>query len=147
MSSQPLLQETEKLAIATELLDRALFLYYEGNSYFASLHLAGAAEEVLGAYIKKRGGESSFESLRKAAISFSASKESSSKAITSLMNHAKNSTKHMDDLKGDRVSFDVKSEAKDLLDRAVSNYYQLMMSVPLKETLLLQRFNKELISP
>lgn len=30
-------------------------MYYEGNSYFAALHLAGGAEEILGSYVERRG--------------------------------------------------------------------------------------------
>jgi hypothetical protein len=50
----------DKLDVACELLDRSLRLYYAGDSYFSALHLAGAAEEILGVYVERAGGESSF---------------------------------------------------------------------------------------
>jgi hypothetical protein len=140
---------TRKLLVATELLDRALRLYYEGNSDFAALHLAGAAEELLAKHIEAKGGESSFTNLRDAAVGLSkylneSGEASTPKSIANVMNHAKNATKHMA-LKDDQlVFFDARSEAHDLLDRAVSNYYQAMSEHELEETELVRRFNHDL---
>jgi hypothetical protein len=139
----------QKLDIAKELLESALFHYYETQSYFASLHLAGAAEEVLGRYVENTGSKSSFASLRDGAVRISEilyGEENSSceKSIAQVMNSAKNSTKHMNEKNDDRVFFDAKSAAKDLLDRAVTNYYHLMQYYPLDESENLRRFNNEL---
>jgi hypothetical protein len=144
------LSATKKSAIATELLDRALRMYYEGDSYFAALHLAGAAEEVLAVYVKKHGGTSSFDSLKDAAVLLSKHLnddgiESKPCEIKYLMNRAKNATKHMYGKKDSEVHFDAQSEAKDMLDLAVSNYYYLMSFIDLPETDLLRRFNAELL--
>jgi len=65
------MKQIDKLNIACELLDRSLRLYYSGDSYFACLHLAGAAEEILGVYVEKAGAESSFENFRTAAVRLS----------------------------------------------------------------------------
>jgi len=126
-------------------------MYYDGNSYFAALHLAGGAEEVLGAYVERSGGESSFKGLQRGAVRLSkflndGGVESKPKHIAAVMNHAKNHTKHMDPEEEDRVYFDPKIEAHDLLDRAVSNYYALMSIYELPETELVRRFNLELVS-
>ena len=146
---RPMTLPTEKLQVAVELLDRALRMYYEGNSYFAALHLAGGAEEVLGAYVERSGGESSFKSLQRGAVRISkflnGGEESSSQDIALVMNHAKNRTKHMNSEGDDHVFFDPKIEARDLLDRAVSNYYALMSFHELPETELVRRFNLELV--
>ncbi len=149
------MRATEKLVIATELLDRALQMYYEGNSYFASLHLAGAAEEILAVYVKKHGGTSSFESMRDFAVMLSKTEivkniiddgvEPTPKNIADIMNRAKNTTKHMNETDDDLVRFDAQAEAKDLLDRAVTNYYHLMSFLELEETDLLRRFNAEVV--
>jgi hypothetical protein len=140
---------TDKLQVAVELLDRALCMYYEGNSYFAALHLAGGAEEILGAYVERSGCESSFKSLQQAAVRLSKflndGLESKPKDIADVMNHAKNRTKHMNKDNDDTVYFDPKTEAHDLLDRAVSNYYTLMSDFDLPETDLIRRFNEELV--
>ncbi len=149
------MRATPKLVIATELLDRALQMYYEGNSYFASLHLAGAAEEILAAYVKKYRGTSSFESIRDFSAILSKTEllqdligdgvKPTAKNIAETMNKAKNSTKHMNERDDDVVHFDAQAEAKDLLDRAVTNYYHLMSFLELEETSLLRRFNADLV--
>jgi len=144
------MQTTPKLLVAAELLDRALRLYYEEGSDFAALHLAGAAEELLGKHVEVSGGESTFNSLKQAAVRLSkyineSGTESSPKAIAAVMNRAKNSTKHMDGESDGHAHFDPRQEAHDLLDRAVSNYYQLMSTHDLLETELIRRFNRELV--
>ncbi len=137
---------TTKLEIATELLDRALRLYFEGDSYFSALHLAGAAEELLGVYVKTYGGVRSFDSTKDSAVRLSKyirndGTESNPKDIADLINHAKNSTKHKYG-KGDHITdFDPRFEAFNMLDLAVENYYQLMSHIDLPDTELLRRFN------
>jgi hypothetical protein len=135
---------TNKIIIACELLDRSLRLYYEGDSDYSSLHLAGAAEEILGAYVKKHGGETAFENLRSATVKISAyldesSIESNPKEIADIMNHAKNNTKHG----SGEVSFSARAEAKDLIDRAIQNYCYLMQFYELEETQLIMQFRHE----
>ena len=135
---------TNKIAIACELLDSSLRLYYEGGSDYSALHLAGAAEEIFGSYVKQHGGETAFESLRSATVKISAfldknSTESSPKEIADIMNHAKNNTKHG----SGEVSLSARSEAKDLLDRAIQNHHYLMRFYELKETDLIIKFKQE----
>ena len=136
----------DKLDVACELLDRALRLYYEGDSYFASLHLAGAAEEIFGVYARRCGMESAFTNFRRAATKMakyfgSDQEDSESHSIGELMNRAKNQTKHGHGA----VTFDAATEAKEILDRAVSDYYALMNHYSqLQETELIGRFNREL---
>ncbi len=148
------MKSTTKIEIASELLDRALHMYYEGNSYFASLHLAGAAEEILAAYLKKHGRPSAFERTRNLAVMLAKtdivkdviddSVEPTAKDIANLMTKVKNATKHMD-ATDELIYCDIQVEAKDMLDRAVANYYDLMSLYALEETTLLRRFNAELV--
>src|SRR5688572_8690140 len=90
--------DVDRLVVACELLDRSLRLYYDGDSYFASLHLAGAAEEILGAYAEKCGLESAFRSFKSAGAKIFKSRhgsvEADERALADLMNLAKNQTKH-----------------------------------------------------
>lgn len=139
---------TSKLTIAAALLDSALLLYFEGNSYFSSLHLAGGAEEILGAYVRHNGGVPAFNSMQDDAVKLSkclddSGIEASLTDIRSLMIHAKNATKHMNSLNDGSVTFDAKYEAEIMLDRAVSNYYSLLQYpiFELKGTELISRFN------
>ena len=138
---------TAKLQVATELLTEALRLFFEGTSYYAALHLAGAAEEVLAVYVRSHGGVSAFENTKNAVVRvskfFEAGRvEANSAEIASILNHARNSTKHKFG-KGDHyIDFDAAWEAEELLVMAVSDYYQLMTVLPLAETELIRRFNE-----
>jgi len=140
---------TPKIEIASLLLDTALRHYFsEPPEYFATICLAGAAEELLGRHVEAKGGESSLSSIKNGAVRLSKflngdGEPATAKAIHDLMNNAKNSTKHMNGEADSTIDFDPKVEAKDLLDRGVTNYYQLMGDYELKETALLTRFNNE----
>jgi hypothetical protein len=138
---------TDKLLVALELLERALSMYYTGDSYFAALHLAGGAEEIFRGYVKRSGGEASFESIREGAVRISQflgdRAGSNPKDVAKIMNYARNRTKHIDDNGDDDVRFDPPTEAFDMLSRAVSDYYTLMEHFELEETQLISRFNSE----
>ncbi len=138
---------TQKLLVAEELLDRALVIYFEGNSYFAALHLAGGADEILGTYAERLGYDSSFRSLQNGALRISkiltGGKETQPKDISNIMNYARNRTKHMNKEEDDHVLFDPQTEARNLLSRAVSNYYCVIAHYDLRETEFVARFNAE----
>lgn len=68
--------------------------------------------------------------------------ETDLRAMGDLMSIAKNETKHGHG----PVAFDAAAEAKEVLDRAVTNYYALMNYYPLRETPLIGRFNRDLLS-
>lgn len=140
---------TAKMRVASELLEEALRLYFDGKSYFAALHLAGGAEEILGTYVTRTGEQNAFKSLHAAAVRLSAAlnpdgKPSDRHEMQGLMNYARNRTKHLNELGDDEIHFDPRIQAKDMLDRAVTNYYTLMAYVPLEEFELLRRFSAEL---
>lgn len=140
---------TPKIEIASQLLDTALCHFFsEPPEYFATICLASAAEELLGRHVEAKGGESSLNSIKNGAVRLSRfldeeGEPTTVKAIHDLMNNAKNSTKHMNGGDDSTVDFDPRVEAKNLLDRGVTNYYQLMGHYELKETDLLTRFNNE----
>ena len=139
----------EKLNIAKELLDAALFLYFDRKEYYASLHLAGAAEVILGAYVKAKGGVPVFEDINTGArrVAELLSGKMPKKAdMGKVINRARNSTKHMDGPHDSLVYFDAKQEAHDLLDRAITNYWQLLPSYGLEVTSYIRRFDAERVS-
>ncbi|MCK1788785.1 hypothetical protein [Pseudomonas violetae] len=139
---------TQKIDVACELFHTALSHYFkEPPEYFATICLAGAAEELLGRHLEAKGGESSFTSLQSGAVRISRflnehGEPAQAKAIAFLMNNAKNSSKHMDGDADSVVDFDPKTEAEDLLSRAVTNYYALMAHYELQETDLLIQFTE-----
>ncbi|HZX76345.1 hypothetical protein [Lysobacter sp.] len=138
----------EKLTVACEFLEQALRLYYE-SYHFSAIHLAGAAEELLGAHLTLLGQSSTFHSYRTAGVELANALGSGSpvtrKDMEGLLNHAKNRSKHMDLAEDNFITFDPAEEARELLDRAVSDYYHLMQYCQLPETPLVARFNREVL--
>ena len=119
-----------KRTIAAEYLTRAIELYFRGDSYFSAIHLAGAAQELLGKFVERTGADSAHTSLVKGAVRISKylnedGEPSTEKKIRALINHAKNRVKHMDDEGDDVIDFDARAQAKELLDLAVSEFYHL----------------------
>ncbi|WP_371322398.1 hypothetical protein VX159_08175 [Dechloromonas sp. ZY10] len=144
---------TQKVNVACELLECALRLYYEEGSDFAALHLAGAAEELLGMQVERIGGKSEFSALKDGALRISPAirdayfngkgNTPTKKTMAKAINHAKNATKHMDPSDVDYVAFNARAEARKILERAVHNFqevYSEMIEVEIKETELIRRF-------
>lgn len=139
-----------KLVIANEYLRRAIELYFRGDSYFSALHLAGAAQELLGAFVERTGKMSRRQSIVGAAVDISAILDargvsSTEKEICRVVNHAKNRVKHMDaqKIEDEFISFDPQSHAKEMLDFAMSDFYQLWESetaLPLSDEI--QRYSR-----
>jgi len=140
-----LTEVTPKMLVAVELLTCALRMYFDG-AYFAALHLAGAAEEILGSYVSRTGVQNAFENLRDGAVRMSehlsdGTYSSEPKVISNLMNYARNRTKHHDKSGDDEILFDPRKQSSEILERAMTNYYQLMSHVLLPETEIMRRFN------
>lgn len=138
-----------KLLVANELLDQALRLCYEGESYFAALHLAGAAQEIFGKTLTSLRLESALENHVK--VSFRSDKHlgsdggqvTSEKEVRDEVLFAKNATKHLDIGRESSVDFDAQIEAYDLLDHAVSDFNQLADLKLVEETARIRRFNED----
>ncbi|MDH0301691.1 MULTISPECIES: hypothetical protein [unclassified Pseudomonas] len=123
-------QPVSKLEIAVELLDSAIAHYLDPTPrYFSAISLAGAAEELLGKFAERAGQTHAADSLSQAALriarSFEASEKTTLSSIRQLMNHARNATKHMDPNAPSHVEFDPREAARDLIDRAMTNYYSV----------------------
>jgi hypothetical protein len=139
----------DKLDVACEQLNTALRLSFETKEFWSVVALASAAEEILGAYVKLDGDKSSFEHLVEGAVQLSGyfgGKATKHRAMTRLINHAKNSGKHMDGKDNSTIRIDMKQEAFNILVRAVDNYDRLMYCRDLPETALLSQFNKYRLS-
>jgi len=74
------------LIVACEQLEVALRLFFEGKEYFAVITLAGAADELLGAFFKAKGGTTSLEELVKGSV-----------RISSALSGARRSEGHLKD--------------------------------------------------
>ena len=131
-----------KHQIALELLDRAIELYLRGDSYFSALHLGAASEELFMVYareIQLPSGATmrpAFDEQKEAIVALQLpksldEKKGTEKRVHDLLNHAKNSVKHMRGSKDEKVSFDPCDEAFDVIDRAISTYLQLQSAFKL----------------
>lgn len=142
-----------KSIVACELLDRAVELHLRGDSYFAALHLGGAAEEVLavcarelptgaGTFMKP-----AFDQLKEAIVALSdPNSEEDAKKLDkwahSRMSDAKNSVKHKRGRKDRTVCFDAKEESYNVIDRAITTYFQLWSPLSLPYLPSIQEFDK-----
>ncbi len=125
------MERYNKFSIALEYLDVVSTLFLEEHKFLSSLHLAGAAEEILGKYCESVEIESEIIKYRKLAIHWRSKVDSSLnvKQVVNQFNYHKNSIKHFDINKdGDAViELDAKSEAGHMLRRAYSNLENLDM--------------------
>lgn len=134
--------QRQQYMVAAELLDLALDLFYARSRYYAVLHLAGGAEELLAKLVQSRGRTAAFNDQVDLIATLSPIVDPGApldeKWVKWRLNEARNSTKH--ERPDGLVRFDPRAEAWDMLDRAVDNYYRAMEFVPLPETVLVRRF-------
>ena len=142
---------TPKVTAALELLDRAIELYLRRDSYYSALNLAGAAEEVLAVYVRELPADSSTtvgsasDQLKQlfVVISNQDEREASEKWFHDRTYDAKNSVKHKRGKRDNFVDFDPKSEAGDLIDLAVSTYFQLFSRTDIPYLPSVEAFDRE----
>ena len=131
--------------IAFKQLETALRLYFEGEDYYSVITLAGASEEILGQLLISYGDENSLNSLKEAAGAVQEAvygQNTKASEISDLANAARNVLKHWSPEKPKVFEFDARGEAKDMLDRAIDNYYSLTGSLSPK----MQRFHDETVT-
>lgn len=133
MESQATVQ---KYVGSLELLSRGIELYLRGDSYYSALHLAGAAEEVLAVYVRDLPADSSSgvgsvsDQLKEAFLAMSETgSPTDTKALEKWFHDrtyaAKNSVKHKFGRNDHVLDFPPQQEAAELLELAVSTYFQL----------------------
>ncbi|NVD74560.1 hypothetical protein HUX88_29170 [Duganella sp. BJB1802] len=122
-----------KMTVATEYLNRAIELYFRGDSDFSALHLAGAAQELLGKFVGRAGRQSAHSQLVDGALRIAnvlppTGKPATEKGIKGVISFAKNRVKHMDETGDDMIEYDVRKAAADMLDIAIAEFYELFDS-------------------
>ncbi len=126
------MRPVKKLTIAVEQLEDGLKAFFD-QRYFSAIVLAGAAEELLGNYLKKHDLPNAFQEFKSVAAKIAETLESASasiklsdveKYVGDRMNRAYNECKHSSPRK-DEIWLEPRSDAKDALDRALANYYLL----------------------
>ena len=114
--------------IARTQLDTALHLYFAGEDYYSVVTLAGASEEILGKLLSEAGNNTALDSLKKDVSAVHKAlfgEDLQEKQISDRANEMRNSLKHGTRGKAKAIKFDARAEAKDMLNRAVDNYYTL----------------------
>lgn len=138
--------------VALELLDRSIELYLRGDSFYAALHLAGAAEELLAVYARAIpiapavALSPAFDQMKEAIVSLispqsPAERIDAEKWAHDRLSDAKNSVKHKRGPRDDSVNFDSKEEAYDVIDRAITTYFQLLSVLRLPHLPSVQAFD------
>lgn len=114
--------------MARRQLETALQLYFAATDYYSVITLAGAADEIFGQILNAGGLENQLESIKKSVAAISLQRTGrviDPSHIARRANRARNALKHWEQGQPLVVEFDALEEAKDMLDRAISNYWAL----------------------
>jgi hypothetical protein len=121
-----------KREIAREFLDAAIEFYLTGTNLVCAIHLAGAAEELLGKHLRKEcpdhpEKERILTSASKAERALETGRILSEKEARDRLLAAKNQIKHMANSDDATVTFEFGplAEARFLIRLAVTNLYKL----------------------
>lgn len=142
----------QKYDVALELLERAIELFLRGDSYYAAIHLGGGAEELLSVYAREIKTSPTttlipaFDQMKGAFLklmnpSTRDEVEALEKWIHDRMSDAQNSVKHKRGRYDMTVSFDPKEEAYDVIDRAITTYFQLFSILKLRPIRSIEQFD------
>tara|TARA_B100000700_G_scaffold36466_1_gene35773 strand:+ start:949 stop:1374 length:426 start_codon:yes stop_codon:yes gene_type:complete len=135
------MEKFDKLDIADEMLEGAIESYLDSKKFFSALHLAGAAQEIYGKWLRINGGQD-FSTLMLDHASKIFEEPIDRKAIKKEDKRPKNSIKHMDS-KSDRFAhLNPQMDSFMAISEAVTEY--LMLQRP--ETVNIKRFKNYLIS-
>jgi hypothetical protein len=131
-------QPVSKREIACEYLDAAVEFYLAETNLFCAIHLAAAAEELLGKLLPEE--DRIFTLAWKAERYFKAEKNPTvtDKAARKSVNESKNRIKHMDNSEDETVLIDPKLEARFYIEHAWINFSKL----GLRESHSIRRFHE-----
>jgi hypothetical protein len=127
-------------------LETALRLYLVGEDFYSVITLAGAADEIFGQLLRAEGRESSLETLKAAVVAIGLALGGTvvdPKAVALRANLARNALKHWSPGQPLVVPFDEVAEAKDMLNRAVDNFWTLEQ----KLSPAMERFQRQSMDP
>jgi hypothetical protein len=118
----------DRRTMAETQLETALALYFKGEDYFSVITLAGAADEIFGQVLISEGGQSELDLLKKNAASVHKwlfGENCDVAWFANRANMARNALKHWHPNQPIMIDFDAEQEAKDMLDRAITNLWRL----------------------
>lgn len=123
---------------------------YFNKAFFATVHLAGAAEELFGAYLllwqAGKPAADSFHDLMAEALGY-APGEAVPKPLSSemykLIFSSRNRIKHLNPVGDHEITFDPKDAAQQVLSRALENFYAVADELGIRPTRRMHRYNRE----
>ena len=143
LRGRPLVEEKhDRLEIAARQLETALQLYFDNSDFYSVITLAGAADEILGQILRASGKEPQLERIKEAVAAVYEQlwgQKADLKSIADRANYARNALKHWSEGQPMVVDFNAEEEAKDMLERAISNYWSLYKNL----TDAMLRFQRE----
>ncbi len=113
--------------IAIEHLSYAIKLYLN-DEYLPAITLAGAAEEILGKFVKKENKKNALSSIIEFAKLYASAmnkKVENDNQIINRSNKVRNRLKHFDSGDKEEICFIPKLEAFLIISRAIENYHRL----------------------
>jgi hypothetical protein len=122
------LERHDRRAMALTQLETALRLYFEGSDYYSTITLSGAADEIFGQLLRAQGQEPRLESIKTSVAAIFKQlrgRPLDPARVAERANFARNALKHWNEGQPLLVEFDAIEEAKDMLERAISNYWAL----------------------
>jgi len=128
--------------LALVQLETALQLYFDGRDFASVITLAGTADEIFGKLLGASGRESSLASLTKAVMAIHQKlygEAIAPREVADRANRARNNLKHWDVGDDLIVKLDLPEEARDMLNRAIDNYWTLKQNL----TPSMERFQRE----
>jgi hypothetical protein len=126
-----------KLHIAREFLDHAMQLYMEKHDLFCAVHLAAAAEELFGTYLRPEDRiQTKAVKAQKAMHALEHGQIPSDKDVLKLLLWSKNTIKHMKELGENdlNIVYDPVKQARHWIEQAIINYNKIF---PKTQTMIL----------
>lgn len=117
-----------KSEIALKQLETAIDLFLK-EEYVCAITLAGAAEEILGKLVQRKGKQSLYKVLASGLIEKYELSINEKELIDKYLNFARNTLKHANATDEDEIELEVQTEAISLIVRAITNLYALDGSV------------------
>ena len=122
------MEAADKLVIADEMLDASIIEFLDHKRYFASLNLAGVAEEIYGKFVKFSGQpniQRETIDLARTISSIEGAPELSDKEWWLVATSDKNAIKHLDSIQDQFVTINAQESSRLMIGDAISNHIKL----------------------
>jgi hypothetical protein len=122
--------KVSKLDIAVKQLETAIDLFVDREDYISAITLAGAAEEILGVLVRRKGKAPAVDELCSSLISKYMPTSDLKYIRNEYLNKIRNSLKHASSAEEDEIEIEVDPEAISMIARALSNLITLDHTLP-----------------